>query len=72
MDGVSRVNRSAEADVKRIDLDDYSGARCGRRPRMPEMLRQIFDLMLARPLTTLGCAIVAILYVQLMAGPRVR
>ena len=39
---------------------------------MPEMLRQLIDLMLARPLPTLGCAIAAILYVQLMAGPRVR
>ena len=39
---------------------------------MPDLIRQIFDLMLAKPLTTLGCAIVAILYVQLMAGPRVR
>ncbi len=39
---------------------------------MPDLVRQALDLMLARPLGTLGCAIVAILYVQLMAGPRVR
>lgn len=39
---------------------------------MPDLMRQIFDLMMARPLTTLGCAIAAIHYVQLMAGPRVR
>jgi len=39
---------------------------------MPDLVVQIFDLMLARPLTTLGCAIAAVLYVQLMAGPRVR
>ena len=39
---------------------------------MSDLLVQIFDVMLARPLTTLGCAIVAVLYVQLMAGPRVR
>ena len=39
---------------------------------MPDLVRQAVDLMLARPLGTLGCAIVAILYVQLMAGPRVR
>ena len=39
---------------------------------MPDLVRQVFDLMLARPLSTLGCLIAAILYVQLMAGPRVR
>ena len=39
---------------------------------MRDLLRQIVDLMLDRPMTTLGCAIVAVLYVQLMAGPRVR
>ena len=39
---------------------------------MPDLMRQMFEMVMARPLTTLGCAIVAILYVQLMAGPRVR
>ena len=39
---------------------------------MPDLMRQVLDLMMARPLSTLGCAIAAILYVQLMAGPRVR
>ncbi len=39
---------------------------------MPDLVRQVFDLMLARPLSTLGCAVAAVLYVQLMAGPRVR
>ncbi len=39
---------------------------------MPDVVMQIFDLVLSRPLTTLGCAIAAVLYVQLMAGPRAR
>lgn len=39
---------------------------------MPDVMRQALELMLARPMSTLACAIVAILYVQLMAGPRVR
>ena len=39
---------------------------------MPDIVRQLIDLVLDRPLPTLGCAIAAILYVQLMAGPRVR
>jgi|JI10StandDraft_1071094.scaffolds.fasta_scaffold473150_2 hypothetical protein len=39
---------------------------------MPDMLRQLMDLMMDRPLTALGCAIAAVLYVQLMSGPRVR
>ena len=39
---------------------------------MGDLIRHIFDLMLDRPMMTLGCAIVAVLYVQLMAGPRVR
>ena len=39
---------------------------------MPDVMRQILEVMMERPLSTLGCAIAAILYVQLMAGPRVR
>lgn len=39
---------------------------------MPDIVRQLMELAMARPLTTLGCAIAAVLYVQLMSGPRVR
>jgi hypothetical protein len=34
---------------------------------MPDMLRQLMDLMMDRPLTAPGCAIAAVLCVQLMS-----
>lgn len=39
---------------------------------MPDYVRQIMDLIETRPLETVACAIVALLYVNLMSGPRVR
>ena len=39
---------------------------------VPEIMQQILDLIVARPMTTGGCAIVTVLYLQLMRGPRAR
>jgi hypothetical protein len=39
---------------------------------MSDLLKQCIEIMMDRPLATVGCAIAAILYVQLMAGPRAR
>jgi hypothetical protein len=39
---------------------------------MSDLLKQCIEIMMDRPLATVGCAVVAILYVQLMAGPRAR
>jgi hypothetical protein len=39
---------------------------------MSDLLKQCIEIMMARPLATVGCAIAAVLYVQLMAGPRAR
>ena len=39
---------------------------------MSDLLKQCIEIMMDRPLATVGCAVAAILYVQLMAGPRAR
>ena len=72
MDGVRALTLRLKAVLSAPIHKGRRGNACGRRPHMPDLVRQALDLMLARPMSTLGCAIAAILYVQLMAGPRVR
>ena len=44
----------------------------GKEMAVPDIVQQILDLIIARPLATVGCASVTVLYLQLMRGPRAR
>ncbi len=39
---------------------------------MQDLVNRVIDVVVAQPMVAVGCAIVVLLYLSLMSGPRVR